>query len=127
MALPLLLLSGLLASGALLGTAAWAGPPPGHHAKAPPKGGGNAALIAQGKKVYEDNHCSSCHAIAGTGGKAGPDLTHTGSKPGHTVAWLEAEIQNPKTHNPKSRMPAYASKIQGNDLKALATYLASLK
>ncbi|HZT44381.1 MAG TPA: cytochrome c [Chthonomonadaceae bacterium] len=117
--------AGWLAVGALLGTAALAAPPKGHKAKPPAKGGGNAALIAQGKKVYADNHCSGCHAIAGKGGKSGPDLTHTGKA--HNAAWIEAEVKDPKSHNPKSRMPAYASKIQGSNLKALATYLASLK
>ncbi|HLV78674.1 MAG TPA: cytochrome c [Chthonomonadaceae bacterium] len=120
-----MLAAGCLAAGLLLGTAGFAPPPKGHPGKPPPKGGGNAALVSQGKKVYEDNHCSACHAIAGKGGKSGPNLSKTGAS--HSAAWLEAEVKDPKSHNPKSRMPAYGSKIQGGNLKALAAYLASLK
>jgi len=87
----------------------------------------DADNVTLGKKVYADNKCSDCHVIAGTGVSVGPDLTRTGADPKHTVAWLEAEIKNPKSHNPKGFMPAYQNKIQGQDLQALATYLASLK
>jgi mono/diheme cytochrome c family protein len=126
-----LALVGFTLYGSLLGTVGFAG-----QAKTPPKstgektaksGAGNASLIADGKKVYEANRCANCHAISGKGGKAGPDLTRTGATPKHTAAWFEEEVKNPKAHKPDSKMPAYADKIKGHDLQALAAYLTSLK
>ena len=87
----------------------------------------DADAVSQGKKVYADNKCADCHVIAGNGTSVGPDLTHTGADPKHTLAWLEAEIQNPKSHDSNGFMPAYQNKIKGEDLSALAAYLASLK
>ena len=41
--------------------------------------------------------------------------------------WLAEQIRDPQSHNPNSRMPASGDKINEQDLRALATYLASLK
>lgn len=39
-----------------------------------------------------------------------------------------AHVRNPQAHRPESRMPAYGpEKINDNDLRSLAEYLASLK
>jgi cbb3-type cytochrome oxidase cytochrome c subunit len=58
----------------------------------------------------------------------GPELTHIGQDPTHTVEWLMAHIRNPKSHKQQSRMPAFGpEKINDENLKALAEYLASLK
>jgi cytochrome c oxidase subunit 2 len=112
-----LVLAGFIVYGSVLGTDVLAGPPKS----------GKAASIAGGKMVYEANKCANCHAIQGKGGKVGPDLTRTGASPKHTVAWFAEEVKNPKSHKPDSKMPAYADKIKGKDLQALATYLSSLK
>jgi hypothetical protein len=71
---------------------------------------------------------------AGPGGFGGslpqrpPSLLKVGADPGHTVEWLMAQIRDPKSHNPESRMPAYdESKISNDDLKSLAEFLESLK
>ena len=77
--------------------------------------------------MYEQNKCANCHAIAGTGGKAGPDLSSEGANSKHTPQWLEAEIKDPKSHKADSSMPSYESKIKGKDLSDLAAYLGSLK
>jgi cbb3-type cytochrome oxidase cytochrome c subunit len=57
----------------------------------------------------------------------GPDLGTVGKDPTHTVDWLMEHIRDAKTHKPESRMPPYKDKIQTEDLRALAEYLASLK
>ncbi|HLJ57143.1 MAG TPA: c-type cytochrome [Chthonomonadaceae bacterium] len=109
--------------------AAMAGPgkkPPAKKA-APAAAKPGAALIAAGKKVYDARGCATCHAINGKGGSAAPDLTATGAVPAHTVAWLSAQVANPKAHNPDSTMPGFASSIQGKDLTEIGTFLASLK
>jgi mono/diheme cytochrome c family protein len=51
-----------------------------------------------------------------------------GSKPGRTAQWLADHVRDPKSHNPRSRMPAFGEdKISETDLAALVDYLANLK
>ncbi len=91
-----------------------------------PSGAPTPEQIAAGKKVYEGNGCSGCHAIGGKGGNAGPDLSNTGANSTHTPAWLQSQVTNPKTHTPTSTMPAYPG-IKGPDLVSIGLYLSSLK
>lgn len=64
----------------------------------------------------------------GRGGMGkGPDLAKVGADPKHTPEWLTEHIKNPKSHKLDSRMPAFASKINDDDLRALVEFLASLK
>jgi mono/diheme cytochrome c family protein len=63
----------------------------------------------------------------GRGRGKGPELTHVGAEAEHTPEWIVAHIKNPKTHNPRSRMPAFEGKISDKDLLALGAYLSSLK
>ena len=114
-------MAGVSAFGALALTSALAAPP-----KKPAKPADASAAIAAGKKVYEGNGCAGCHAISGTGGMAGPELTKVAANPKHTPKWLEEAVVNPKVHNPNSAMPAYES-IKGKDLSNIVAYLGSLK
>src|SRR5205823_459356 len=82
---------------------------------------------AAGKKVYAANGCSTCHAIGGVGGTAGPDLTAVASNPVHTPSWLTDHINKPTKHKPDSTMPAFAGKIKPADMTALVGYLSTLK
>src|SRR5579871_981563 len=97
--------------------------------KKPPASTGkpSADTLALGKKVYDKNGCTGCHSIAGKGGNAGPDLTHTGDPATHTAQWLSDQVANPKGHNPNSSMPPFAQTIKGQELTAIGAYLASLK
>jgi cbb3-type cytochrome oxidase cytochrome c subunit len=56
----------------------------------------------------------------------GPDLSHIGQDPAHTVAWFTKLIRNPKSVKAGARMPAF-DRLSQADLKALAEYLESLK
>jgi len=121
-------MAGLTLYGLLIVTAAFAGAPPQKTTKKPPaKAAPSAATIAAGKKVYEANACGGCHAVGGTGGTSGPELTKVAADPKHTAKWLEAQVKNPKTHTPESTMPPYGDKIKGKDLSNLVAYLGSLK
>jgi hypothetical protein len=54
------------------------------------------------------------------------DLAHVGKE--HDVQWIEQHIRNPKSQEPRSRMPRFdENRINAQDLRALAEYLASLK
>jgi mono/diheme cytochrome c family protein len=89
---------------------------------------GDRDRFASGRSVFQEN-CTRCHNIGDAGGKRGrgPDLTKVGADPTHTVAWLMDHIRDPKSHRPESRMPRFAGRIDDDDLRALATYLASLQ
>jgi mono/diheme cytochrome c family protein len=99
-----------------------------------PKPGGEVepGPFAEGRKVYQSNNCTKCHAIGDpppggpkTMGRA-PKLTTVGAK--RSRDWIVEHIRDPKVHNESSKMPAYgADKISDADMQALADYLASLK
>ena len=95
--------------------------------KATSTAGGDKTLIAAGRAVFDANGCIRCHAVGGEGGAGGPDLTRVGADAEHTPQWIVAHIKDPKAHNPRSTMPAFAGKINDKDLLALGAYLSSLK
>lgn len=93
------------------------------------------AFIARGRQAFLDQRCSACHTIRGVAESArlGPDLTHVGSRlyiaagtlPNHRGT-LGGWIADPQGIKPGVRMPA-ATDIDGETLRALATYLEQLK
>ncbi len=96
------------------------------------------AFLARGRQAFVDQRCGACHTIRGIdavpGAKAlGPDLTHVGSRL-HIAAGtlrnhrgtLAGWIADPQSIKPGARMPA-ASDLDGETLRALATYLESLE
>lgn len=100
-----------------------------------PSAQGPLALIDQGRKVFAASGCAACHTIRGTeaNGLAGPDLTHVGSRQtlgagilpnnqGTMAGW----ISDSQSLKPGNRMPSYAV-LSGQDVRAVAAYLESLK
>lgn len=88
----------------------------------------------RGAALFEAS-CSSCHAIRGTtaAGTLGPDLTHIGSRRSLAASalpnnrgTLAAWIVGSQHLKPGNRMPSFES-FPGDDLNALADYLASLR
>jgi cytochrome c oxidase subunit 2 len=90
-------------------------------------------LAQQGKDLFAKSACVGCHTIAGvSGGQLGPDLTHFASRrtfagslmtttPENLAKWIE----NPGHMKPGALMPNLG--IAGDQSKALAAYLLSLK
>lgn len=72
--------------------------------------------VAAGQAYFQANGCAGCHAIAGQGGSAAPDLSKAGSK--YDVAGVKDFLKS------KHPMPFQGS---DDDLEAVAQYLASLK
>lgn len=105
------------------------------HQLAPPAKPANS-MIALGRKVFETHTCIECHTITGIPGAhydIGPNLTHIGSRwtvgAGAlpvSVPTLMMWIHDPSAYKPGVRMPGYPLLSQ-KDLRALATYLVSLK
>ena len=88
----------------------------------------------QGRQVFLTASCADCHTIRGTPavGRAGPDLTHVGSR--QTIAALTLPntpsslfdwITNPQLYKPGARMPGFAS-LPASTRRALVAYLESL-
>ena len=127
----LTMMLGLSVFGSLMLGTAFAAPPKGKKppAKPAPKKEtpkkDDPAAIAAGKKVYDAQGCAGCHAIAGEGGKNGPELTKVAADAKHTPKWLEEAVVNPQAHH--SSMPSYADKVKGKDLSNMVAYLGSLK
>lgn len=93
--------------------------------------GGEAA---QGAKLFKQETCVNCHAIAGAHakGRIGPDLTHIGSRQTlaagvmpNTPQNLQNWLANPQAFKPGSYMPDFH--LSTPDAHALAVYLETLK
>jgi nitric oxide reductase subunit C len=90
---------------------------------APPKL--DPALVAQGKVVYARAGCVGCHAVGGQGGTSGPPLDGAGAK--HPdLEWQLRHLKSPGQLVRGSTMPGYEH-LGEADLKALATYMLSLR
>jgi cytochrome c oxidase subunit II len=90
-------------------------------------------LAQKGQEIFSQSTCVGCHTIAGvSGGVLGPNLTHFGSRtsmganlmantPENVARWIE----NPGHMKPGVLMPDLG--VRGEQSKALAAYLLSLK
>lgn len=99
----------------------------GEDAAAGNRGTPDPTVISAGKIAFASNGCMRCHTLDGQGGKQGPELTHTGIESAHTAEWFAGFVGNPKSVNPQSRMPSFKDRMSDKDLKALGTYLSTLK
>jgi cytochrome c oxidase subunit 2 len=94
-----------------------------------------SGLAATGYKLFSSSTCIQCHNVEGTpaGAQVAPNLTHVASRwtiGAGALAMSEANlmlwVHNPDSYKPGVLMPPYPAFSQ-KDLKALATYLISLK
>lgn len=93
--------------------------------------------IKDGKRLFLEKGCASCHNIAGVTPQRdfGPDLTALGAKNAselefgkakithNLLSYIQAKLQDPVSVNPVSRMPQYA--WNPADLDAVTTALLS--
>jgi len=111
-----------------------------------PEAGEDAALIATGRKLFQEKTCISCHTVRGHEGIGitGPDLTRVGARSTIAAGVLENTrermhewIKNPNHYKPGNKMfnggytdvETRQSKFTLNDgeIDALVAYLHSLK
>jgi len=78
--------------------------------------------VMQGALVYQDNHCNSCHQVAGVGQKLGPALDGVGER--HDRAWMEQHFRDPQGTSKGTIMPPY--KFSAEDMDAICKYLLQL-
>jgi ubiquinol-cytochrome c reductase cytochrome b subunit len=83
------------------------------------------ALVQVGKAVYDKNGCSGCHAMHGQGGAVGPPLDGEGTRR-PDLDWQVSHLKDPASVTKGSTMPPY-KQLSEKDLRALATFLFSLK
>jgi len=77
----------------------------------------------QGALVFQNKNCRNCHALEGTGGRRGPDLTLVGSR--LTADQLIDQVSNGTPGG--GNMPAYGSQIGPDEMSALVDFLTSLR
>ena len=63
---------------------------------------GNAA---NGKKLFSESRCITCHTVEGKGNGSAPELSKIASAA--TRGWLLAFLRDPHAFNPRTRMPRY--------------------
>jgi mono/diheme cytochrome c family protein len=82
----------------------------------------DARKVEKGQQIYNAQHCSMCHSVAGKGNPKNP-LDDVGSK--MTADEMKKYITSPKSVKSDSKMKAYSS-LPPEDLEALVAYLQTL-
>ncbi|MFI4876849.1 MAG: cytochrome b N-terminal domain-containing protein [Blastopirellula sp. JB062] len=77
-------------------------------------------LELQGAVVFQNKCCRNCHALEGSGGKRGPDLTHIGTRM-NPEAMVRQVVQG------GGNMPAYAQQMNSAEVTALVAFLVKLR
>ena len=79
-------------------------------------------LQLQGLLVLQNKQCRNCHALEGTGGRRGPDLSGVGSRLTRDQLIVQVSNGTPGGGN----MPAYGKQIKPAEMSALVDLLVSL-
>lgn len=77
-------------------------------------------LELQGGVVFQNKCCRNCHALEGSGGKRGPDLTYVGTR-------LNAEAMVRQVVQGGGNMPAYGQQLNSDEVDALVAFLVRLR
>jgi ubiquinol-cytochrome c reductase cytochrome b subunit len=80
-------------------------------------------LQLQGALVFQNKNCRNCHALEGSGGRRGPDLTTVGKR--LTYDQLIDQVSNGTPGG--GNMPAYGKQISAVEMTALVEFLAHLR
>jgi putative heme-binding domain-containing protein len=72
---------------------------------------------ARGATVYEKTGCASCHAVAGSGGGLGPDLSEIGALRG--PVHLRQSLTEPAAAHPPGYLVARATAKDGKELRGI--------
>ncbi|MCZ6679781.1 MAG: c-type cytochrome [Candidatus Poribacteria bacterium] len=84
----------------------------------PIAGAGNAE---NGRKIFVDNECQSCHTLHGKGDPIGPELERVGIKVNRL--WLTNYLRSPAAFHPNTKMPDY--EFSDQDILDVTEYLLS--
>lgn len=82
-----------------------------------------AAALEPGRALFDASGCRACHAVAGRGGNAGPDLSFVGLR--RERAWLDAWLKEPRALKPDTLMTHPG--LSKGDRRGLVEYLSGLR
>ena len=77
-------------------------------------------LELQGAVVFQNKCCRNCHALEGSGGRRGPDLTDVGRRL-NNEALVRQVVQG------GGNMPAYGQQLNRAEVDALVAFLVNLR
>jgi ubiquinol-cytochrome c reductase cytochrome b subunit len=80
-------------------------------------------LRLQGALIFQNKSCRNCHALEGSGGQRGPDLTMVGTR--LTRDQLIDQVSNGTPGG--GNMPAYGKQINPAEMTALVAFLEDLR
>src|SRR5439155_16182963 len=80
-------------------------------------------LRLQGAVVFQNKDCRNCHALEGSGGRRGPDLTAVGKR--LTRDQLIDQVSNGTPGG--GNMPAYGKQVSPAEMTALVAFLTDLR
>ncbi|MEX0880674.1 MAG: c-type cytochrome [Thermoanaerobaculia bacterium] len=81
--------------------------------------------VARGRRLFDQKHCSGCHALAGTGGKAAADLTQW-KQHGSPILWAEVMWRHAIQMETKMRELGLAwPRLEGSDMIDLIAFIQS--
>jgi ubiquinol-cytochrome c reductase cytochrome b subunit len=81
---------------------------------------GLSGTAATGAELFQSESCIKCHAIAGDGGRRGPDLSQVGRR-------LSQDQLTWRIATGGTNMPAYGANLSPDELSALVAFLSQLK
>jgi cytochrome c oxidase subunit 2 len=79
-----------------------------------------SACASHGREVFLREGCGNCHRFRDLGGGGAPDLGDVASR--LDAASIRAQITDPTTGNPSSRMPSF-KRLSWHDLRSLTAFL----
>jgi ubiquinol-cytochrome c reductase cytochrome b subunit len=80
-------------------------------------------LRLQGAALFQNKACRNCHALFGSGGQRGPDLTTVGTR--LTRDQLVDQVSNGTPGG--GNMPAYGKQMSPAEMSALVDFLENLR
>jgi|RhiMethySRZTD1v2_1073278.scaffolds.fasta_scaffold225149_2 cytochrome c2 len=89
-------------------------------------GGTVLAGVDEGKQVFADKKCITCHTLGDQKGPAaqlGGPIDHVGGK--RDAAWMKDYLTDPKSKIPDAKMPKQT--LTAKELDDLVAYMLSLK
>jgi cbb3-type cytochrome oxidase cytochrome c subunit len=82
----------------------------------------NLQQTPDGAELFRREGCVNCHSFRGKGGSMAPDLTGVTKR--RNRSWIRDQINDPKKHNPDSRMPSFGH-LSRREVSALIKYFES--
>jgi ubiquinol-cytochrome c reductase cytochrome b subunit len=83
------------------------------------------AQADQGKALFAERDCDSCHEVDGSSDSDGPNLGGRGSE-----AWLRAVLEDassPNLYGKRNQMPAFRDKLSEAEIAQLAAFMLELR